>query len=220
MAIKIDAKDDLIEKSFIMYPVSPAFPATTARILGLSCLTTDYRTLWDACTPEMTQREPLPWSRQDPRLDAKWFGRLQSPWSWDSPLRTDYARRQALIEIDTLHALELGLTIEELPTLYRIQFPILQSYENETCYDTRGRVVFSKKTGQSPVPRTKSSKKSSFGIHTPTRRVTNIPLGWNDIKDMTEGIVTYTFMDDTLPGGPQEQTVEFHAPFDKCDRKA
>ncbi len=80
--------------------------------------------------------------------------------------------------------------------------------------------MFSKKTGQGPVPRTKSSKKSSFGIHTPTRRVTNIPLGWNDIKDMNEGIVTYTFMDDTLPGGPQERTVEFHAPFDKCDRKA
>ncbi len=162
MAIKIDAKDDLIEKSFIMYPVSPASPATIARILGLSCLTTDYRTLWDTCTPEMTQREPLPWSRQDPRLDAKWFGRLQSPWSWHSPLRTNYARWQALIEIDTL---ELGLTLEELLALYRIQFPILQSYENETCYDTRGRIVFSKKTGQSPVPRTKSSKKSSFGIH-------------------------------------------------------
>ena len=219
LAAKISGQGYIQPRFLNALPLSSASPAATARILGLSCLTTDYRTLWDAYTPEMTQRRPLPWSRQDPRLDAKWFGRLASPWSWHSPLRTDYARRQALLEIDTLHALELGLTLKELLTLYRIQFPILQSYENETYYDTRGRIVFSKKTGQSPVPRTKSSKKSSFGIHTPTRRVTNIPLGWNDIKDMTEGTVTYTFMDDTLPGGPQERTVEFHAPFDKCDRE-
>ncbi len=219
MAVKIGTKSDLHPIFFAGLPFSNASPAATARILGLSCLTTDYRTLWDACTPEMTQRRPLPWSRQDPRLDAEWFGRLESPWSWHSPLRTDYARRQALIEIDTLHALELGLTLEELLTLYRIQFPILQSYENETYYDTRGRIVFSKKTGQSPIPRTKSGKKNSFGIHTPTSSVTGIPLGWNDIKDMTEGIVTHTFMDDTLPGGPRERTIEFHAPFDKCDRE-
>ncbi len=219
MAVKIGGRGHINLEFFAGLPLSPASTAATARILGLSCLTTDYRTLWDACTPEMTQRRPLPWSRQDPRLDAKWFGRLESLWSWHSPLRTDYARRQALLEIDTLHALELGLTLKELLTLYRIQFPIFQANENETYYDARGRIVFSKKTGQSPVPRTKSGKKSSFGIHTPTRSVTGIPLGWNDIKDMTEGTVTHTFMDDTLPGGPRERTIEFYAPFDKCDRE-
>ena len=36
---------------------------------------------------------------------------------------------------------------------------------------------------------------------------------------MREGVVTYTFSDDTLPGGPVERTVEYHAPFDKCDRE-
>ena len=36
---------------------------------------------------------------------------------------------------------------------------------------------------------------------------------------MKEGIVTYNFMDDTLPGGPVNRTIEFYAPFDKCDRE-
>ena len=219
MAIKISGKGDITPEFFAAFPLSPASPTATARILGLSCLSADYRSPWDQYAQDAPENKPLPWSRTDPRLDLRWFSGLQEPWSWDSPLRTDYARRQALLEIDVLHALELGLTLDELLTLYRIQFPILQSYENETWYDTKGRIVFSKKTGQSPIPRTRDNEKKGFGLQTPARSETNIALGWKDIKDMRKGVVTYTYMDDTLPGGPVEQTIEFHAPFDKCDRE-
>ncbi len=58
-----------------------------------------------------------------------------------------------------------------------------------------------------------------YGIHSPERTEENIALGWEEIRELKEGYVTKTFMDDTLPGGPVERTVEYHAPFDKCDRE-
>ncbi|MDE2771970.1 MAG: hypothetical protein OXI44_12525 [Bacteroidota bacterium] len=225
MMVKISGKSDLLTDSFATFPLLSLPYTATARALGLSCLTQDYKNLWNEHVSWLKPSDnpenfaSLNWSKRDHRLNPDWFDGLQRPWSRHSPLRTDYARRQALLEIDVLHAQELGLTLDELVTLYRIQFPILQSYENDTWYDAAGRIVFSKKTGQSPVPRTRSKKKTTFGIDTPKRSENNIPLGWNDVKNLKEGTITYTFQDDTMPGGPHERTIEFHAPFDKCDRE-
>ena len=44
-------------------------------------------------------------------------------------------------------AQELGLTLEELKTIYRIQFPVLKQNENETFYDMNGRIVFTVSKG-------------------------------------------------------------------------
>ena len=222
LMVKIGGKSNLHADSFNSFPLVSAPHAAAVRALLLSCLTSHYQEIWrkHISTPKSSEKlDALNWSKCDHRLNLESFERLSSTWSWNSPIRTDYARRQALLEIDVLHAQALGFTLDELLTLYRIQFPILQSYEKDTWYDTKGRTVFSKKTGESPVPRKKSHKKATFGIHTPTRSETNLPLGWEDIKDLKEGIVTYTFMDDTMPGGPQERTIEFHAPFDRCDRE-
>jgi len=221
MMVKISGKGYLNPVLLTPIPILSTPNVAIDRALGLSCLTLNYKKIWDDMHSLRVNRQlnAITWSKHDHRLNSDWFNQLNNPWSWESPLRSDFARRQALLEIDILHAQTLGLTLEELLTLYRIQFPTLLTNENDTWYDTKGRTVFSKKTGESPVPRNKSSKKSTFGIHTPTRSETNIPLGWNDIKDLQEGIVTYTFMDDTMPGGPQERTIEFHAPFDRCDRE-
>jgi hypothetical protein len=100
----------------------------------------------------------------------------------------------------------LGLTLEELITIYRVQFPVMQQYERETYFDQNGRIVFTTSKGLVGVglPR-KGNKKTET-------------KGWEDVQNMTEGTVEVTTTDDTLPTGAYQRTISYQAPFDKCDR--
>jgi len=63
-------------------------------------------------------------------------------WTPAIPLRRASDRRQALVEIDALVALVLGLSADELCTIYRTQFPVLYGYDRtKYIYDTNGREV-------------------------------------------------------------------------------
>ena len=214
---KISGKADMYEDLWGRFPVVPFNPSAAARILGLISLTRDYADLWDTF---QFQTPVLPWSRQDPRLDPTWFKGLQQPWSPRSPLRSDYARWQALIELDVLYAQACGLTLDELCTLYRMQFPVLQAYERDTWYDRNGRVVFSAKKGEGFLPRKRRRGDIHYGIDSPQRTRSGIALGWEDVRDLKEGTITCTVMDDTLPGEPVERTITAQAPFDRCDRES
>jgi hypothetical protein len=123
-------------------------------------------------------------------------------------LRSDYARRQALVEIDVLVARALGLSLEELITIYRVQFPVMQQYERDTWYDQNGRIVFTASKGLSGVGFPSNGK----------GRGANKAIGWEDIAAMKTGSVSRTIVDYTLPGGPVERTITYEAPFDRCDR--
>jgi hypothetical protein len=171
--------------------------ALHVRTLMLTCLTTDFKKLWFLASSDRYRFDD--WSKKDPRLDNQKFDRLSPQWNFSSALRTDYERRQALVEIDVLVSIALGLTLEELKTIYRIQFPVLRQYEQDTWYDQHGRIVFTASKGLPGV-----------GFSRPE---------WEKIKDMKDGKVERNIIDDTLPGGPRERTIVYEAPFDKCDRE-
>ncbi|MBA3018696.1 MAG: hypothetical protein KJ550_08555 [Proteobacteria bacterium] len=167
------------------------------RVFMLTCLTDHYADLWSECWKHSFTTDR--WAKPDPRLSNDHFNNLTPKWNHNVALRTDYARRQALVEIDVLASMALGLTIDELKTIYRVQFPVLRQYESDTWYDRKGRIVFTCNKGLTGV-----------GFSRPE---------WNEIKDMKSGTVERTITDDTLPGGLRERTIVHEAPFDRCNRE-
>ena len=95
----------------------------------------------------------------------------------------------------------IGLSLEQLCTLYRAQFPVLKMYEDDTWYDANGRIVF-----------TNNRSLTGVGVDRKTWEnvVRNLPAGKSYF---------HTILDDTVQGGPVERTIEYVAPFDRCDRE-
>ena len=146
--------------------------------------------------------------KNDPRLPNSFFKDLTPTWQRNCALRADYVHRQALVEIDMLVAQALKLTLDELITIYRVQFPVMQHYERGTWYDCNGRIVFTNNKGLAGVGFPRKGK----------GRGANKEIGWEDIAEMPSGAVSRTIKDDTLPGGPIERTITYEDPFDRCDR--
>ncbi len=164
------------------------------RTLLLNSLNTFYKELWECLWDDSYFDES--WSISDQRL--KPFNTLSEVWNNNIPLRSFYERRQALLEIDVITSMALGLSLNDLIMVYRIQFPVLQQNENDTWYDQRGNIVFTCSAGLKGV-----------GVDRPV---------WETIRNQKEG-ETYTHTIDPakseLYGGQQ---VTYYAPYTKCDR--
>ncbi len=183
--------------------------------LLLNSLNEYYAPLWKKCWNVVWPFTT--WSKSDPRLSPTRFTSLTPEWTWDTPLRTDYERRQALVEIDVLTAMALGMTLQQLKTIYRIQFPVLQSYEADTWYDANGRITFTNNRSLTGVGFTRPEWENAGAVQ-PIKRG---DAPWDGImKHAPAGYVfARTITDDTMPGGPVQRTIEYAAPFERCDRE-
>lgn len=218
--IKVLGANDLTEGRIETVPfgVDDKYkPALFVRTLILNCLTKHYANLWEEMWHEEYQQEK--WSIEDDRLKS--FSTLTEQWQWSTPLRNYFERRQALVEIDVIAAMALGLSLQDLEMIYTIQFPVLQQNENDTWYDAEGKIVFTCSRGLTGVG---LDRKGNARLGT---------MGWEDIRGEAivdeNGVVTGykgtapTHVHTIDPAkselyGGQQQT--FVAPYTRCDRIA
>ena len=175
-------------------------PQLFSRTLQLNCLNKYYAPLWEESWQEAYKHDS--WSKTDCRL--KPFDTLTLEWQWSSPLRNWYERRMALVEIDIITAMALGLTLDELILIYNVQFPVLQQNEDDTWYDQRGNIIFTCSKGLNGVGIDRPEWEKISQEVNPLQRTLN-----------SGDTYTHTITKSELYQGQQ---ITYYPPFDKCDR--
>jgi len=175
-----------------------------ARSLALNCITKCYKDIWNSVAPGLTFGVV---SRLDTSAthgaDFLWKdSQLQKSWSAEQRLESHLERRQALVELDVLCAIALGLSLAELVAIYETQFPIMQQYEIDTWYDSFGNIVFTNSLGMPGVGLPRKGKGKAAA------RV----VGWEDIRDSSESYI-HTVIDQSNDAGDVEINCEFRPPY-------
>jgi hypothetical protein len=115
----------------------PLARALLLRILRLNCLTAAYAPLWSELY------DPV-WEHEGWAIDWAGLGALNDltpDWRFTTPLRSERARRSALVEIDALVAVWLGIPAGTLAAMYGARFPIMQDFDEVTWFDAAERKI-------------------------------------------------------------------------------
>jgi hypothetical protein len=142
-AVRAAPKGDIRAAAVNRLPVRIDHPLRSellVRALRLSCVTDAYTYLWNNVYRNEFAADS--WASGRERMNRPTLGAVADQWTAKTPLRTAEDRRQALVEIDALVALMLGVTADQLCTIYRTQFAVLYGYDHrEYVYDANGRLV-------------------------------------------------------------------------------
>jgi hypothetical protein len=173
------------------------------RILKLNCVTGQYGSLWNNF---LEKDEEILWSQGFGGLYLNGANELSKQWAHDSPLRDDFSRRLALLEIDVLVAREFNLSVNQLIEIYQSDFAVLQDNENGTWYDQCGQIVWTCSKGLPGVGYLTEKGKSPGSKE------------WLSLLETNPTELVCTAIDDTMPDGPKTVERRFVGPFFKCDR--
>ncbi|MDX3666349.1 Eco57I restriction-modification methylase domain-containing protein [Streptomyces europaeiscabiei] len=117
----------------------PLTEALLVRTLLLNCLTDAYAPLWaEQFHASWPHHEG--WAREWPNASPL-SQHLNPDWEYDTPLRSEYERRAALVEIDALVSVWLGITADQLVAICKSRYPVLSDYESEMYFDARRRKI-------------------------------------------------------------------------------
>lgn len=239
---KSDLRRDLVDNlPFRLLPDS-----ALVRYLCLNCISVEYSPLWEDFF--LSSRIPLGWSKIDSKLNQKFWHNLTNEWNRYTSLRTEYERRQAMLEIDVIVSQEFNLDYEELISIYKVQFPVLQQNENDTFFDKVGNIIFTVKKSVAGITRPQFEKQTLAQLERDEIKVVmDNPDKFTCIKDMEEGYVEHWVEDDTMPDfrkgyatyrtqdgtvfegpnmelpgpieGPVHRRVRYYAPFERANRE-
>ncbi|MGW3143275.1 class I SAM-dependent DNA methyltransferase [Streptomyces sp. NPDC001177] len=121
-------------------PRHPLAPALLLRTLRLNALTTHFAPLW----AELFDNR---WAGYEDWANPNWpymkplASGLRPTWEYATALRTEHERRAALVELDALVAVWLGITADQLVAIFKSRYPQLYDYESATWFDMNGRKI-------------------------------------------------------------------------------
>ncbi|MFI2911784.1 Eco57I restriction-modification methylase domain-containing protein [Streptomyces sp. PDY-4] len=119
----------------------PLEQALLLRTLRLNCQTNAYSRLWEELYDPTWQQDTWAAIEEWPEAAPPLTEGVDPAWTRNTPLRTEFTRRAALVEIDALVAVWLGISAKELVAMYDARFPVLQQYEEYMWFDATGRRI-------------------------------------------------------------------------------
>ncbi len=111
--------------------------ALVLRTLRLNSIVEAYSALWEELYDEDWRNEE--WGADWGSIGR--LGQIDSQWNPSTPLRGSHERRAALVEIDALVSVWLGIGVDELIAVLRSRYPILMDREDKMWFDASGRRI-------------------------------------------------------------------------------